>query len=327
MHNILITKDTAYGAGSAGTVTMANLPTLNHGAIVLVADGTTILAADGSNAEGIQSFQILVGITKDPAKKLGLQNSVTIFPQYITNINVEKYNAPVTQRVEIGPFTAAAGNAEGEIGLVLNNNSYVRTIQTEQIRISEWKKAGDTLQATLQRIIDRINDGTGLPRNTMYQSFTTASLVGTGDSAKIQLEMKSESVDFTMNSYSLAENVVVVTTRKAVLSKGKGADVRRAEDEYSGNLGNAGYGWRNELYYSKPLEADPNGTYDIISIQFTGMHDTPQNKVRAASNWIQIAIPTGSTLTATLQTLLATMVPSYKPSKDQNNETDGNPAG
>lgn len=327
MHNILITKDVAYGAGSAGTVTIANLPTLNHGAISIVGDGNLVLAGDGSNAQGVESFQILVGITKDPVKKTGLQNSVTIFTKYVTKINVEKYNEPVTQRVEIGPFTAAAGNAQGELGLVLNNNSYVRTIQTEQIRISEWKKAGDTLQSVLQKIVDRINNGTGLPRNSMYQSFTTASLVGTGDAAKIQLEMKSESVDFTMSSYALAESVVVTTTRKAVLSKGKGADVRRAEDEYSGNLGNAGYGWRNELYYSKPLEADPNGKYDIISIQFTGMHDTPQNKVRAASNWIQIAIPTGSALTASLQTLFATMIPSYKPSKDQDNETDGDPNG
>lgn len=326
MHNILIAKDLAYGVGGTTPVNMANLTTLQHGALAVVADNKRVLAADGSDAEGVRSFQIVVGITKKPG--ITIQTSVPIFTDYIEYINVEKYNAPVTQIVEIGPFPLAVGTAEGEIGLTLNNNSYIRTIQTDQLRLTEWKKASATLASVLQKIVDRINNGTGLPRPGQYQAFTTATLVGNADANyKIQLTMKSENVDFSASANSLAEGVVIATTRKAVLSKGVGTDVRRSEDEHSGNLGNGGYGWRNELYFSKPLEADPAGTYDIVSIQFTGMHDTPQNKVRAAANWIQIAIPTGSALTETLQDILAIMCPKYKPSQDQFNESDKNPAG
>lgn len=321
MHNILITKDSAYGAGAGGTVTMANLPTLNHGAIVVIGDNKEVLTA--ATAKGAKSIQFIVGITKDAEFGIGTQASVAIKTDLITYVNVEKYNEPVTQIVEVGPFTAAAGQAEGEIGLVLNNNSYVRTIQTDQIRISQYKSKTATLQATLQKIVDRINNGTGLPNLGVYKTFIKASLTGTGDAAKLRLEMKSEHVDFTMSAYGLAEYVEQTVVRKAIISKGKGADVRRAEDEYSGNLGNAGYGWRNELYYAKPLEANAGGKYDVITIQFTGLHDTPQNKVRAASNWISIAVPTGSALTATLQAILAAVYPSYIPTKDEANESDG----
>jgi hypothetical protein len=328
MHNILITKNLAYGVGGTTPVNMANLTTLQTGALAVVADNKRVLAADGSDAEGVKSFQIIVGITKNAEYGISTQVSVPIFTDYITDINVEKYNAPVVQVVDVGPFPLITDTAVGEIGLNFNNNSYIRTIQTDQLRINEYKKASVTQAAILQKIVDRINNGTGLPNLAQYHTFMTASLTGTTNAdRKIRLTMKSEYVDFTMSAYGLAEDVLVVTSTKPVLSKGKGVDVRRAEDEYSGYLGNAGYGWRNELYYSKPLEADPAGTYDIVSIQFTGMHDTPQNKVRAASNWLQIAIPTGSELTETLQLLLATMVPKYKPSQDQFNETDGNPAG
>jgi hypothetical protein len=326
MHNILITKDIEYGVGDTSPVTTANLTTLETGSLAIVADNKRVLAADGSDAEGVQSFQFVVGITKKPG--ITVQNSVPIYTKYIEYINVEKYNDPVTQIVEIGPFTNAAGTAEGEIGLTLNNNSYIGTIQTEQLRINQWKKSSATLVSALQKIVDTINLGTGLPRPGQYQAFMTAALSGAGDASKIVLTMKTEHVAFSVSAYGLAEGVVVATTRQPVLSKGMGIDVRRSEDEHSGNLGNGGYGWRNDLYFSKPLEANPADKYDIISIQFTGMHDTPQNKVRAAANWIQIAIPTSSALTETVQTILANIAPDkYKPSQDQFNESDKDPAG
>lgn len=322
MHNILITKNEAYGAGDNGTVTMASLPTLKHGALVVVKDNKEIIDAAGANAPGTNSFQFLVGITRNSDYGISTQASVNIFTKHVRYINFETYNEPVKQVVEIGPFPSAADDAEGELGLTLNNSSYIGTIQTDQIRISEWKKSTETLASKLNKIVDRINKGTGLPRRAMYKSFCTAELVGSSDADyKLKITMSSEHIAFSASVYSLFEDAPVVVTTKAVISKGKGEDVRRAEDEYSAYLGNAGYGWRNELYFGKPLEADASGKYDIMTMQFDGMHDTPQNKVRAAVNWISIAIPTGAPLVATLQTIFEKMG-IYKKAADEANETD-----
>ena len=324
MHNILITKNVPYGQGATTPVNMANLTTLDPGALVVIGDGNTVLALNGSNSSGIQTIQFIVGITKKTG--ITVQNSVPISVKNIEYIDVEAYNAPVKQVVEIGPFTAAAGTAKGEIGLTLNNNSYVGTIQSEQLRLNQWKNSSSTLVSVLQKMVDTINLGTGLPRPGQYQAFMTAALSGAGDASKIVLTMKNEHVKFSASAYGLAEGVLVTTTTQPVLSKGAGVDVRRSEYEHSGNLGNGGYGWRNELYYSKPLEADTSIGYDIISIKFTGMHDTPQNEVRAAANWLQIALPTGSSLFTQLQNLLAMIaVGKYNTGKDGRNDSDKTP--
>ena len=328
MYNILITKDVAYGAGGTTPVNMANLTTLAHGGLAIIGDNNKVLLPDGSNAAGVNTIQFVVGITKDSSYGIGTQASVAIPVANIKYINMEVYNAPQVQIVDIGPFPSAVGSAKGELGFKFNNNSYLRTIQTDQIRISEYKKSSTTLSSVLQKIVNRINNGTGLPSMGVYKTFMSAALVGSADADyKIRLTMKSEHVDFSSACYGLAEDALQVTVQKAVLSKGAGADVKRTEDEYSGNLGNAGYGWRNELYFAKQLEADANGTYDILSIHFEGLHDTPQNKVRAAMNWLQVAIPTGSNLSAKVVAILTAAVPNYNPTKDQQNESDGNPTG
>ena len=324
MHNILITKNVPYGQGATTPVNMANLTPLDPGALVVIGDGNTVLDLNGSNATGVQTIQFIVGTTKKPG--ITVQNSVPISIKNIEYIDAEVYIPPVNQVVEIGPFTAAAGTAKGEIGLTLNNNSYVGTIQSEQLRLNQWKKSSSTLVSVLQKMVDTINLGTGLPRPGQYQAFMTAALSGAGDASKIVLTMKNEHVKFSASAYGLAEGVLVATTTKPVLSKGAGVDVRRSEDEHSGNLGNGGYGWRNELYYSKPLEADTSIGYDIISIQFTGMHDTPQNKVRAAANWLQIASPKGSSLHVQLRGLLGIIAyDKYNSRKDDSNESNENP--
>lgn len=325
MHNILITKDVALNAGITG---IADLPKLEHGSLAIVLDQKSLFSV-ANDISTFETMQFIVGVAKNSEFGIGLQNSVLIPINNVTDANYEVYKAPVTQIVEIGPFPQAVGTAEGDVGLTINNNSYVRTIQTDRYNLTEYKKASTSLVSILNKIIDRINNGTGLPRKAHYKAFTTASLVGTADANyKIRLEMKSEHVDFSASAYELFEGANIVTVRKAVISKGKGIDVLQAEKEYSGYLGNGGYWGNNEAYYSKPLEADAGGKYDIFNFQFQGLHDTPQNKVRVAMNWITIAAVTGSNISGDLISLVDTFKQNKHISQDDKpDETDNNPNG
>lgn len=341
MNQILILKNEAYLTGDAGVISnLKDINTLKPGAFGFVLDGK-VLYGNTTPVAALQKVQMIVGISKGVnavGNTVRVQSSVPIDRRSVLSINYEKYKAPVTQVVEVGPFNLkdSAGNElEGDVGITINDNSFVRTIQTNQIRISEYRLKTQTLSSILDKIVDRINNGTGIPNQQVFNSFCTAEKTGTADANyKIKLTMKSEHVDLSIAVDGLFSFAPVVTTRKPVFSLGAGADVLRTEKEYNGNLGDGGYWGYNEGYFSKPLEASIGVNYDIIQIKFQGEHDTPQNRVRAAVNHLMIAVDT--TATATVASLLAgldaifgTAFTSDKGtivvSKDEADETDNTP--
>ena len=334
MNQILVLKNLALNEGTPSNVaTVKDIVNLKPGAVALVVDGKTLYEA-GKTWSALERVQLIAGITKGVntvGNEIYVQSSVPIARRQVLSVNYEKYVAPVTKVVEIGPFN---WEAEGDAGMLIMDSSYVRTIQTNEIRISEYKLANMTPESIINKIVDRINNGTGIPNLQKFNAFCTAVKKGTTPADfKIELTMKTEHVDLAVSLNGMFAYAPVVVTREPVISLGKGEDVLRTEKEFNGNLGDGGYWGYNEGYFSKPLEADISTNYDIFQIKFQGEHDTPQNRVRTAVNHLTIAVPTGSALVTTLKTafddLFATAYDSVKgsvvPSKDEELETNKTP--
>lgn len=310
MNQILVLKDEAYLAGTPGAVAaVKEITNLKQGSLAMVLEGKVLLET-ATKLAGLERVQLVAGIargTNTIGNEVFVQSSVPIARRQVLSVNFEEYVAPVTQKLKVGPFPWAA-DSEGDVGLTINDNSFVRTIQTNQIRISEYKTKAMTPVAIIDKMVARINSGTGIPGRTKFNSFCTAVKIGTtvADLA-IELTMKSEHVDLSVALDGLLATGTVATTREAVISLGKGEDVLRTEQDYSGNLGNGGYWGYNEGYFSKGTEAQAGTNYDIFQIKFQGEHDTPQNRQRAAVNHLMIAVPTGAALVATLKTHFANL--------------------
>ena len=331
MNQILVLKNLALNEGTPSNVAaVKDIVNLKPGALSLVVDGKDLYEAAMELGDK-ERVQLIAGITKGVntvGNEIYVQSSVPIARRQVLSINYEKYVAPVTQVVELGPFN---WEDEGDVGLLIMDNSYVRTIQTNEIRISEYKLANMTPESIINKIVDRINNGTGIPNLQKFNAFCTAVKKGTTPADfKIELTMKTEHVDLSVSLNGMFAYAPVVTTREPVISLGKGEDVLRTEKEFNGNLGDGGYWGYNEGYFSKPLEADIATNYDIFQIKFQGEHDTPQNRVRTAVNHLTVAVPTGSALVGVLKTafdnLFGSAYDSSKgtvvPSKDEELETD-----
>lgn len=328
MNSILIGKNVALNAGTDDTLNDAN--NLDAGAIMMIIDNTKVYTGSEPLA-GVERVQFLVGLSrdKDAVGAIHYQDFAPILRRSVTNVNYEKYRASRVQIVEIGPFN---WEAEGDASMVLNNNSFVRTIQTEQVRVSQYKTPNMTEVQIIDKLVAAINKGSNFSQQAILNNFCTAEKVGTTPSnLKIRLTMKSEHVDFSVSLQGMFSLAPVVTTQKPIISLGKGADVARTEVEYSGNLGNGGYWSYNEGYYRKPAEADPGTNYDIFNIIWTGEHDTPQNKMAVARNHMMIAVPTGSEAVTSLLTAFDNLFGgaftktegALLPSADEEIETDG----
>ena len=328
MNSILIAKNVALNAGTDGTLTNANA--LQAGALMMVVDNHLVYTGTQSLA-GKERVQFLVGLTRAVGTEgvINYQDSVPIPRRQVLSVNYEKYRASRVKIVDIGPFN---WEAEGDASMVLNNNSFVRTIQTEQVRVSQYKLPNMTEESIVDKLVAAINKGSNFSQQAMLNNFCTATKTGTTPANfKIRVTMKSEHVDFSVSLQGMFAFAPVVTVQEEIISLGKGADVARTEVEYSGNLGNGGYWSYNEGYYRKPAEADPNANYDIFNIVWQGEHDTPQNRMRVARNHLMIAIPTGA---ASIPVLLDAFDSLFGaaftkdegtllPSADEEIETDG----
>ena len=307
MNQILVFKDEAYAAGTPSAVTSgANILNLNRGAMAIIVNGNELFVRGETNLTNMTNFQIVAGIagSNNLGKQIKVQSSVPINRKNVLSVVHTPYNAPQNQVVEIGPFT---WEEEGDVAITISNNSFVGTIQTEQVRISEYKTANVAPSAILDKIVNRINNGTGIPGMQLPSSFMTAAKIGTADANyKLRLTMKSPHVQLSVALGEMFAGAAVVTTTPAIISLGEGADVLATEMEYSGNLGNGGYWGYNEGYFSKAPEAVSDETYDLFWIKFQGEHDTPQNRVRAAVNHLCLAVPTerGEEVKAILANLL-----------------------
>ena len=331
MNQILVLKNLALNEGTPSNVAaVKDIVNLKPGALALVIDGKELYASTGDLADK-ERVQLIAGITKGVntvGNEIYVQSSVPIARRQVLSVNYEKYVAPITKVVEVGPFN---WEDEGDAGMLIMDSSYVRTIQTNEIRISEYKLANMTPESIINKIVDRINNGTGIPNLQKFNAFCTAVKKGTTPADfKIELTMKTEHVDLAVSLNGMFAYAPVVVTREPVISLGKGEDVLRTEKEFNGNLGDGGYWGYNEGYFSKPLEADIATNYDIFQIKFQGEHDTPQNRVRTAVNHLTVAVPTGSALVGVLKTafdnLFGSAYDSSKgavvPSEDEVIETD-----
>jgi hypothetical protein len=228
MNQILVLKNLALNEGTPSNVAaVKDIVNLKPGAVALVVDGKALYEA-GKAWSALERVQLVAGITKGVntvGNEIYVQSSVPIARRQVLSVNYEKYVAPVTKVVEIGPFN---WKDEGDAGMLIMDSSYVRTIQTNEIRISEYKLPNMTPESIINKIVDRINNGTGIPNLQKFNAFCTAVKKGTTPADfKIELTMKTEHVDLAVSLNGMFAYAPVTVTREPVISLGKGEDVLR----------------------------------------------------------------------------------------------------
>lgn len=303
MNSILVLKNKAINA--TGVTDLNTFDKLEQGALAIVLDGKQLYdpTADPTDFANVERVQFVAGVAKG-ANNLGetinTLSSVPIPRRQVIAVNIEYYKAPQVQIVQFGPFN---WEEEGDIGIQLNNNSYVGTIKTAQVRASVYKLPSMTEVSVIDKIVSIINTASSVGNHQLaLNTFCKAEKVGsTPADLKIKITMLSEDVNFSYSLQGMMSFSPVQVLQKAVISLGKGEDVVRTEEEYSGNLGNGGYWGYNEGYFNKPLEANASETYNIVNITWMGEHDDPQNRHRVARNHLMLPIPSSATtLTANI---------------------------
>lgn len=326
MNQILVLKNVAYLTGAAGVLSnLKDINTLNQGSLGVVLDGKVLFTDVAATAPNYKRMQFIAGIAKGTnavGSEVLVQSSVPIERRSVLNVNYEKYKAPVN---EVRTVTFALGidvNEDGDCGFVISNNSFVGTIRTDKVSVNVYKTKTDTLANVITKLVAAFN-ATPINRVATITASTATSITFT---------MKNEHINFSVAVNGGIYKVSDVVTTKPVISLGKGEDVLRTEREYSGNLGNGGYWGFNEGYFSKPNEALASENYDLFHIKWQGEHDTAQNRVRAAVNYLTIAVPTSATaLVTSIKTILENLIGTAFTSttgqivvaNDEEDETDG----
>lgn len=307
MNQILVLKAETYLAGTGGTIAnLKDINTLKQGAFGVVLDGKALLTdtTATATAPNYKRLQIVAGIAKgtnNVGSEVLIQSSVPIERRSVLSVNYEKYKASVNEVRKVTFALNDAVDVAGDCGFVISNNSFVGTIRTDKVSVNVFKTKTDTLATLITKLVTAFN-------NTPINRVATISA---SDATSITFTMKNEHVNFSVAVNGGIYKVSDVVTTKPVISLGKGEDVLRTEKDYSGNLGNGGYWGYNEGYFSKPTEAVSSENYDLFHIKWQGEHDTPQNRVRAAINYLTIAVPTTATaaitaLKAVLENLIGT---------------------
>jgi hypothetical protein len=282
---------------------VADLSGLGIGQFALVGDGVKVLGLDVNPGEliGIKSVQF---ITKYSNK---LVNSVAIPRQNLVNINLQLYNPTQPTIKTIGGTTAATAldiATEGEGTIVLQNLSYNHAIATQTVRVNETKKPSETPLAYLTRVVNSLNT----TLNTSPEPFAVASLVTTNIAGTayycIRITTTSEHVDLAMGRDGIFADAGFFTEQNAIVSTGKGVDMLQMEKDAMANRGRQNYESNPDLWYSQPTQINPNNNYDVITLNWTGLHPTPTANKVVANNHLTLAIYTGAGTTSNTMDIL-----------------------
>lgn len=279
-----------YGVDSSNTAITAqkNVDTLKAGSYLFLINGKIVyIDKDTTPVAPFDSIQLFSGIINS-ASVQGLSSvlsSVPIKPINVLQMNRDKYAPDVVGVYDIS-LSSLVSNSTGEAVMVLNDNSYNRTIQNNRINITANKRADETVAAFTQRIVDKINN---YYAKNPRAKFLTASVQS---NTTIRLTMLNSNTDFSVSMDGLFLGLTVSTITAPKPSTTNVKDILATEKEFSGNMGNGNYESLTDAWYSFPQQTVMTTNYDIFTIIFKGVHDLPQNKVDAAVMTLKIPVPT-----------------------------------
>lgn len=281
MDNIFIVNDVV---DLTGVTTLSEaLAALNPGELLAVGDGVNFTAtAFNTGVNEVQFFTRL--------KNGDLHCSVPIRRTNITRVNTQTAVAGQKRVVRIGGTGVGAGlviPSTGEGNITFRNLSYNHAIPTQRVNFSFNKRATETPSAFLDRVVTEINNTMAL----QAKAFISATKLGVTDFA-LQFTTSDPFVDLSIQLDGIFEGYEVVEIQALILPIGRGEDILAVELELTKHLGNHGYAELNDLWYKGQLQADPSLNYDVVTLNWRGIGETPTSAMQVASNTLQFATPT-----------------------------------
>jgi len=284
MENILILKKVASKAG------FANIPAAMDGIaigdLIAVGDDKVLLGADTVLADlaGIRFVQFFTKLSTNT-----IRSTVPIDREEITRFNYQAPKAAVQGVTTLGGITAPLGlviPSTGDTGLVLRNLSYNHTIAAERVSTSFTKKAAETAEAFIDRVVAEIN----LQQSYLTVPFVIAAKVVSGANLGITFTNTNSNVDFDLSLNGFLEGSSVVVTTQPVAPIGAGADILNMEKDFSRHRGYQGYAELGDLWYKQPTETSAGLTYKVSTIKWDGIAETPTSSFKAATNHLAFAV-------------------------------------
>lgn len=284
MENVLVVKN----ATDISTGTFNSLEdyfaAMVVGDILVVGDGKEVYGLGDTVAAGIQEVQFFTKINTGK-----IICSVSIPRKNIISISNQDHTTGQNLKLRVGGTTSGTSlviPSTGEGNFLLKNLSYNHLISTQRNSISVIKKASETAEAYIDRVVLTVN-------NTMAAltfPYCTAVKVGSSPNFGIDFEATSPNVDLFVGVDGIFVDYPSYSVQDAKVPLGAGVDVLAMEKDVSKNKGNGGYVENTDLWYSQPLQTNITANYDIATILWDGIHSSPTSSKKVASNKLAIAV-------------------------------------
>lgn len=304
MRNLFILKDVAYGVNSSDTVIsdIHDVDTLRPGSVAFFTpSGTLLTAANAAASVGdTKTFIAAVGTANGNPKVLELPR------RGVYDLNRVNYRA-YTRPVETLQVRGIAADDTGNFSLKVRDVSFTSRNLTAMQTGSFYKTATTTVEAAIDGLVASFNANNDL---------CTIAKTGTSPNFNITITPDNDGVYLDTTGQELLESSTVTVTTAAVEGSGVGTDMRALERDVSVELGNGNYIDYTQEWYSTELEASATGTYDMLTLAWTGIHESPTGNRPVAHNTLVIAPLSTATSGATNQgtaailAILALIIPN-----------------
>ena len=284
MENLLVVDSVVNVVRGSYTTIEAAVAGMTAKQLLIVGDGHTLIGAATVVPQGVQDVQFLVKL-----KNGDIRSSVSIPRRNIRRLNVQSANSGRLKVLRIGGVALGTGlviPSTGEGNILLKNMSYNHAIATQRVSVSVQKKASETAEQYIDRVVAEVNAAMAL----QAYPFATAAKVGASPDFAITFTVADTNVDLSVGVDGIFADYPAETIVSMRVPIGDGKDILAMEKEMSRHLGNSNYVENNDLWYKGEMQANPNDVYDVITLNWEGIAPTPTNTIKAADNSLTIAV-------------------------------------
>lgn len=272
--------------------------------LLVVGDGHTLIGAGTLVPEGVQDVQFLVKL-----KNGDIRSSVSIPRRNIRRLNAQVATSATLKVLRIGGTALGTGlviPSTGEGNILLKNMSYNHAIATQRVSVSVQKKATETAEQYIDRVVVEINAAMAL----QAYPFATAAKVGASPDFAITFTVADTNVDLSVGVDGIFADYPAEVITEMAVAIGAGKDILAMEKEMSRHLGNGNYEKNPDLWYKAELQADANTSYNVLTLNWEGIAPTPTNTIKAADNSLTIAVRDDTSEFMTVARVISSVVGS-----------------
>ncbi len=284
MENLLVVDNVVDVVGGAYTTVEAAIAGMAPYDLLVVGDGHTLIGVGTLVPEGVQDVQFLVKL-----KNGDIRSSVSIPRRNIRRVNSQYATNATLKVLRIGGTALGTGlviPSTGEGNLLIKNMSYNHAIATQRVSLSVTKRASETAEQYIDRVVAEGNAAMALQSTP----FATLAKVGASPDFAITFTVANTDVDLSVGVDGIFADypAEVITEMKVAIGAGK--DILAMEKEMSRHLGNGNYERNPDLWYKGEFQADATDIYDVLTLNWEGIAPTPTNTIKAADNSLTLAV-------------------------------------